>query len=97
MESKNPWDRIFALAKINYILQNLEDRELNVIDKKLIKGVYTRQQNEYANLQKKNEFDENGKIDSENQSSDENSIMTDSSFKDKLSNLSSIRGLSDLR
>ena len=47
IDSKNPWDRIFAIGKALKILRGMENEPLNVVSKKLIKGVYTRNLNEY--------------------------------------------------
>ena len=50
MNSKNPWDRIFALGKIFSILQGLQGKELSVIGEKLVKGVYSNRLNDLQTL-----------------------------------------------
>ena len=50
INSKKPFDRIFALGKMASILKNYEMNELNIMDKKLVKGFYTRNLNEYGYL-----------------------------------------------
>ena len=52
IDSKNPWDRIFALGKAFKIMKGMEDEQLNIMSKKLIKGIYTRNLNEYQYLMK---------------------------------------------
>ena len=101
LNSKNPWDRIFALGKISLILQRFEENDLNVIDKKLIKGVYTRQQNEHGYLQKKNDIHDDENKDGAQSDSSENgqSYMTESFDRDTsrfTSHKGSLQGHSDL-
>ena len=50
MSSKNPWDQIFALNKIFSILKEYQEKDLNDIDKKLIKGLYMRSNANYKHL-----------------------------------------------
>jgi len=54
VESSNPWDRIHALGKVAHILkvpylQNPR-RQMDQLDRKLIKGFYRRTLNEYRYL-----------------------------------------------
>ena len=42
LNSEKPFDRIFALGKITSVLKAYEDNELNQMDKKLVKGFYSR-------------------------------------------------------
>ena len=45
LSSKNPWDRVFALFKIFKILSQYKEndqRKMDIWDKHLIKGIYSR-------------------------------------------------------
>ena len=50
LNSKKPFDRIFALGKVTYILKAYEDNDLNQLDKKLIKGFYSNRLESYKYL-----------------------------------------------
>ena len=56
ISSKNPWDRIFVIGKTFNILKGLEDTELNAVSRKLIKGIYHRELNEYQYLLRRQEI-----------------------------------------
>ena len=51
VNSKNPWDQIFALFKIFNVLQAFEGKELDPIDKSLIQGIYSRKQHNFKHLE----------------------------------------------
>lgn len=53
LSSNKPFDRIFALGKVSKILKAYEKNELNHMDKKLLKGFYSRRLNEYSYLARK--------------------------------------------
>ena len=53
LSSEKPFDRIFALGKVSSTLKAYEDNELNHMDKKLLKGFYSRSLNEYGYLARK--------------------------------------------
>ena len=55
MSSKNPWDQVFALSKIFQILKEYQEKDLNEVDKKLIKGLYMRSNANYKHLLRKKE------------------------------------------
>ena len=61
IDSKNPWDRIFVVGKALKILRGMEDEPLKVVSKKLIKGIYMRNLNEYQYLMKKQDAQEEDK------------------------------------
>ena len=50
INSKKPMDRIFAIGKMTSILRGYETNDLNGMDKKLVKGFYARNLNEYGYL-----------------------------------------------
>ena len=50
INSQKPMDRIFAIGKMTSILREYETNELNSMDKKLVKGFYARNLNEYGYL-----------------------------------------------
>ena len=52
MNSKNPWDQIFALFKIYNSIKGLEGKPLESQDKMLIRGVYSRSQHNFKHLEK---------------------------------------------
>ena len=55
LSSKNPWDRVFALFKIFKILSQYKEndqRKMDIWDKHLIKGIYSRSQHSYQHLEK---------------------------------------------
>ena len=47
-----PFDRIFALGKISSILKSYEENNLNNMDKKLVKGFFSRNLNDYKYLRR---------------------------------------------
>ena len=71
MCSKNPWDQIFSLNRIFTILKTYQEKDLNEIDKKLIKGLYLRSNANYKHLltQKPNDESLNWTVDAEQRSS----------------------------
>ena len=42
MRSKDPMDRLFAISKINQVLQDYTKRNFDVLDLKLMKGMFKR-------------------------------------------------------
>ncbi len=52
LSSTKPFDRIFALGKISSILKSYEENNLNNMDKKLVKGFYNRNLNDYKYLRR---------------------------------------------
>ena len=51
LNSKDPWDRIFALYKIFQMMKKFEMEDLDSMDEQLIKGVYSRKYHNYTFLQ----------------------------------------------
>lgn len=47
-----PCNRIFALGKISSILKSYEENNLNNMDKKLVKGFFSRNLNDYKYLRR---------------------------------------------
>ena len=74
--SKNPWDRVFALYKIfdllSYYKKN-DERSLDIWDRQLIKGIYSRSQHNYQHLQKDYESNSDDSFVSEITENDEES------------------------
>ena len=58
LNSKDPWNQVFALYKIFNTLKVYEQENLDPFDKKLIQGIYQRSQHNYKFLKKKTELDE---------------------------------------
>ena len=52
LNSKDPWDRIFALYRIFSILKKFETEGLDSMDYSLIRGVYSRKYHNYSYLEK---------------------------------------------
>lgn len=50
LNSKKPFDKIFALGKIATILRSYEKNEMNIMDKKLVTGFYSKNLNDYGYL-----------------------------------------------
>ena len=50
LNSKKPFDKIFALGKIASILRSYEKNEMNIMDKKLVTGFYSKNLNDYGYL-----------------------------------------------
>ena len=50
LNSKKPFDKIFALGKIASILRSYEKHEMNNMDKKLVTGFYRKNLNDFGYL-----------------------------------------------
>ena len=66
LNHKEPMERVFALGKINRVLSNYANKDLDKFDKRLLKGFYINDINELENSDDKESREFNALIDNDN-------------------------------